>query len=83
LTRRVAARAGAALRAAFSLSQVLPPHAPDLHPVETLWTNRERQELANLATDRLGEVTAAAWRGIQRVRGVHHLPDGIARRCGI
>jgi hypothetical protein len=51
--------------------------------VETLWTNRERQELANLATDRLGEVTAAAWRGIQRVRGVHHLPDGIARRCGI
>jgi transposase len=63
--------------------EYLPPYAPDLNPVETLWTSLKRQELANLATDTLGEVMAAAWRGIQRIRGTHHLPYAFARRCGI
>jgi hypothetical protein len=63
--------------------EYLPPYAPDLNPVEMLWTSLKRQELANLATDRLGEVMAAAWRGIERVRRVHHLPYAFARRCGI
>jgi DDE superfamily endonuclease len=61
----------------------LPPYAPDLNPVETLWANLKRQELANLATESLGEVMAAAWRGIERVRRAHHLPYAFARRCGI
>jgi hypothetical protein len=63
--------------------EYLPPYAPDLNPVETLWSDHKRQELANLATDRLGEVMAAAWRGVQRIRGTHHLPYAFARRCGI
>jgi transposase len=61
----------------------LPPYAPDLNPVETLWTNLKRQELANLATDHLGEVMAAAHRGIGRIRSAWWLPYAFARRCGI
>jgi transposase len=61
----------------------LPPYAPDLNPVETLWTNLKGQELANLATDSLDEVMAAAHRGIQRIRAAWWLPYGFARRCGI
>jgi hypothetical protein len=61
----------------------LPPCAPDLNPVETLWTNLKGQELANLATDSLGAVMTAAHRGIQRIRAAWWLPHGFARRCGI
>ncbi|MGG7382320.1 transposase, partial [Escherichia coli] len=63
--------------------EYLPPYAPDLNPVETLWSSLKRQELANLTTENLADVMAAAWRGIQRVRRVHHLPYAFARRCGI
>lgn len=42
----------------------LPGYAPDLNPVEALWSNLKRVELANLAGDTLEEVTAAAERGI-------------------
>jgi hypothetical protein len=51
--------------------------------VETLWTNLKGQELANLATDSLDEVMAAAHRGIQRIRVAWWLPYAFARRCGI
>jgi transposase len=61
----------------------LPPYAPDLNPVETLWTNLKGQELANLATDSLDEVMAAAHRGIQRIRAAWWPPYAFARRCGI
>ena len=61
----------------------LPSYAPDLNPVETLWTNLKGQELANLATDSLDEVMAAAHRGIQRIRAAWWLPYAFARRCGI
>jgi hypothetical protein len=43
----------------------------------------ERTELANLATDSLGEVMAAAHRGIGRIRSAWWLPYAFARRCGI
>jgi transposase len=61
----------------------LPPYAPDLNPVETLWTNLKGQELANLPTDSLDEVMAAAHRGIQRIRADWWLPYAFSRRCGI
>jgi putative transposase len=63
--------------------EYLPPYAPDLNPVETLWSNLKRQELASLATDTLGEVMTAAHRGIQRIRAAGWLPYAFARRCGI
>jgi transposase len=61
----------------------LPAYAPDLNPVEALWSNLKGVELANLAGDTLEEVTAAAERGVQRVRRTPHLPYSFLRHCGL
>jgi transposase len=61
----------------------LPGYAPDLNPVEALWANLKGVELANLAADTLQEVTAAAERGIQRIRATHHLAYSFLRHCGL
>jgi hypothetical protein len=61
----------------------LPGWAPDLNPVEGLWSSLKGVELANLAGDTLGEVIAAADRGIQRIRDTHHLAYWFLRRCGL
>jgi len=61
----------------------LPGYAPDLNPVEALWSNLKGVELANLAADTLKEVTAAAERGIGRVRGTPGAPHTWrTRSCG-
>jgi hypothetical protein len=41
----------------------LPGYAPELNPVEALWSSLKGVELANLAGDTLDEVIAAAERG--------------------
>jgi hypothetical protein len=56
---------------------------PELNPVEPLWTNLKGVELANLAGNTLQEVTVAAERGIQRIRGTHHLAFSFLRSCGL
>jgi transposase len=61
----------------------LPGYAPELNPVEGLWANLKGVELANLAGDTLAEVTAAAERGIQRIRSTHHLASSFLRHCGL
>jgi len=61
----------------------LPGYAPDLNPVEALWANLKGVELANLAADTLQEVTAAAERGIQRIRSTHWLAYSFLRHCGL
>jgi hypothetical protein len=61
----------------------LPGYAPDLNPVEALWANLKWVELANLAGDTLGEVTAAAERGIHRIRSSHYLAYSFLRHCGL
>ncbi len=61
----------------------LPGYAPDLNPVEALWSNLKGVELANLAADTLEEVTAAAERGIQRIRATPHLAYSFLRHCGL
>ena len=61
----------------------LPGYAPELNPVEALWSNLKGVELANLAADTLQEVTAAAERGIQRIRQTHHLAYSFLRHCGL
>jgi len=61
----------------------LPGYAPDLNPVEALWANLKGVELANLAGETLAEVTAAAERGIQRIRGTPHLAFSFLRYCGL
>jgi transposase len=61
----------------------LPGYAPDLNPVEALWSNLKGVELANLAADTLKEVTAAAEQGIQRIRSTHWLAYSFLRHCGL
>jgi hypothetical protein len=61
----------------------LPAYAPELNPVEALWSNLKGVELANLAGDTLAEVTAAAERGVQRIRHTHHLAYSFLRHCGL
>jgi hypothetical protein len=56
---------------------------PDLNPVEALWSSLEGVELANLAGESLDDVIAAAERGIQRIRGTHHLAFSFLRSCGL
>jgi transposase len=61
----------------------LPGYAPDLNPVEALWSNLKGEELANLAADTLKEVTAAVEQGIQRIRSTHWLAYSFLRHCGL
>jgi putative transposase len=61
----------------------LPGYAPELNPVEALWANLKGVELTNLAADTLQEITAAAERGIQRIRATHWLPYSFLRHCGL
>jgi len=61
----------------------LPAYAPDLNPVEALWSSLKGVELANLAADTLQDVTTAAERGIQRIRDTHHLAYSFLRHCGL
>jgi hypothetical protein len=61
----------------------LPGYAPDLNPVEALWSNLKGVELVNLAGDTLQEVIAAAEYGIQRIRDTHHLAYSFLRHSGL
>lgn len=45
----------------------LPAYAPELNPVEMLWSNGKGRELANLCAADLGEAARAARRGLARV----------------
>lgn len=45
----------------------LPAYAPDLNPVETLWSNIKGRELANLCAADLGAAAKEARRGLARV----------------
>jgi hypothetical protein len=60
----------------------LPGYAPDLNPVEPLWSNLKGVELANLAGDTLDEVIAAAERGIVRI-GPPTMGFSFLRYCGL
>ncbi len=52
----------------------LPAYAPELNPVEGLWSAIKLRESANLAGDRLADVADAAERGIRRVCSSEQLP---------
>ena len=69
--------------AAVLAVEPLPAYAPDLNPVEPLWSNLKGVELANLAGDTLDEVIAGAERGIHRIRHTHHLAFSFMRYCGL
>ena len=61
----------------------LPAYAPDLNPVERLWSSLKAVELANLMGPTLAEVIAQAHKGIQRVRHTPHLAYSFLRHAGL
>jgi hypothetical protein len=48
-----------------------------------LWSNLKGVELANLAAGTVQEITAAAERGVQRIRSTPHLAYSFLRHCGL
>jgi transposase len=61
----------------------LPAYAPELNPVEGLWSSLKAVELANLPSPSLAEVIDQAHRGIQRVRRTPYLADSFLRHTGL
>jgi len=61
----------------------LPAYAPDLNPVEGLWSSLKAVELANLTGPTLAEVIDQAHRGIERVRDTPHLAYSFLRHAGL
>ena len=81
--RSLAMRAWLGRQWSWLVVEPLPGYAPDLNPVEALWSSLKGVELANLAGDTIDEVTTAAERGIQRIRGTPHLAYSFLRHCGL
>jgi hypothetical protein len=61
----------------------LPAYAPELNPVEGLWSSLKAVELANLTMPTLGEVIDQAYRGIDQVRCTPHLAYSFLRHAGL
>lgn len=61
----------------------LPAYAPELNPVEGLWSSLKAVALANLATPTLAEVIQQAHLGIDRVHRTPHLAYSFLRHAGL
>jgi transposase len=60
----------------------LPAYAPELNPVEVLWSSLKAVELTNLTSPTLAEVIQLANRGVERVRRTRHLAYSFLRHAG-
>src|SRR5215218_2386790 len=61
----------------------LPAYAPELNPVEGLWSSLKAVELANLCGPTLAEVIDQAHKGVERVRRTPHLAYSFLRHAGL
>ncbi|TDD39087.1 IS630 family transposase [Saccharopolyspora elongata] len=61
----------------------LPAYAPDLNPVEALWSSVKGVELANLCPGTIDEAITCAQHGIDRVRATEHLPYSFLQHTGL
>jgi transposase len=61
----------------------LPASAPELNPVEGLWSSLKAVELANLTSPTLAEVINQTRQGIQRIRRNPHLAYSFLRHAGL
>jgi transposase len=61
----------------------LPAYAPELNPVEGLWSNLKSQELANRCETHAEMVSIAARQGAHRVRSQRSLHFGFLRHAGL
>ena len=81
--RSAAMRAWLATQRSWLVVERLPAYAPDLNPVEGLWSNLKAIELANLTGPTLAEVITQAHMGIDRVRRRPHLAYSFLRHTGL
>jgi hypothetical protein len=81
--RSNAMRAWLATQRAWLMVERLPAYAPELNPVEGLWSSLKAVELANLCGPTLAKVIAQAHKGIQRVRHTPHLAYSFLRHAGL
>jgi hypothetical protein len=63
--------------------EYLPPYAPELNPVEYLWSHMSRTELANFVGEDLKEVGGQVRRGACRVRHRTDLGQAFLRHSGL
>jgi transposase len=63
--------------------QRLPAYAPELNPVEGLWSSLKGRELANRCDDTIAEVVDAADAGIQRIRSSQQLLFAFLDKTGL
>ncbi|MGW0316572.1 transposase [Streptomyces flavidovirens] len=61
----------------------LPAYAPELNPVELLWSSLKKRELANLAGDHLADVADATEQGIHRINQNRQLPWSFLTHTGL
>jgi transposase len=61
----------------------LPGYAPELNPVELVWGNLKRRELANVCAPTLDALRAPLRRGCTRVRRHPHLAFNFLRHAGL
>ena len=61
----------------------LPAYAPDLNPVKKVWASLKGVELANLTSEYLGDITAAAHAGIDRIRRTPRLLYSFLHATGL
>ncbi len=61
----------------------LPAYAPELNPVEGLWSSLKAIELANLTSPTLAEVIDQTHEGIERIRRTPHLAYSFLRHAGL
>jgi DDE superfamily endonuclease len=81
--RSNAMRAWLATQRRWLVMERLPAYAPELNPVEGLWSSLKAIELANLTSPTLAEVIDQAYRGIQRVRRTPRLAYSFLRHAGL
>jgi transposase len=81
--RSTAMRAWLATQRSWLVTERLPAYAPELNPVEGLWSSLKAVELANLTSPTLTEVIDQAHRGIDRIRRTSHLAYSFLRHAGL
>ena len=81
--RSTAMRAWLNKQQSWLVVERLPAYAPELNPVEGLWSSLKAVELANLAVPTLAKVITQAHQGVERVRRTPHLAYSFLRHAGL
>ncbi len=61
----------------------LPAYAPDLNPVESIWSNIQGQELANRCSVDLGDMVIGVRQGFSRIGRSRKLPFSFLKHAGL